>query len=83
MDGYKLEKLTVKDADGNNVAAKRAGINTFDFIMPTSKVTVSAVFTEDDNTDDINYVIWDANADRFIGKDDIIYTNPSESYPMV
>lgn len=48
--------------------------------MPTSKVTVSAVFTEDDNTDDINYVIWDANADRFIGKNDIIYTNPSESY---
>ena len=79
-DGYKLEKLTVKDADGNNVAAKRTGINTFDFIMPTSKVTVSAVFTEDDNTDDINYVIWDANADRFIGKNDIIYTNPSESY---
>ena len=79
-DGYKFERLTIKDADGNNVAAKRTGINSFVFVMPTSKVTVSAVFTEDDNTDDINYVIWDANADRFIGKDDIIYTNPSESY---
>lgn len=67
-EGYKLGKLIVKDAEGNNVAAKRTGINTFQFIMPYSKTSVCAQFVLNDTTDDTEYVIWDANAERYIDK---------------
>lgn len=45
-DGYELESLTVTDGEGNAVELTDLGGGTFTFRMPSSSVTVSAVFTE-------------------------------------
>lgn len=42
--GYELDTLTVKDAKGNTITLTDEGGGKFTFIMPASKVTVSATF---------------------------------------
>lgn len=42
--GYELDTLTVKDAKGNVITLTDAGGGTYTFIMPASRVTVSATF---------------------------------------
>ena len=42
-DGYELETLTVKDANGNTIAISGTG-NNRTFVMPTSSVVVNATF---------------------------------------
>ena len=45
--GYELDKLTVKDASGNKLKLTNKGNGKYTFIMPGSKVTVSAEFVEE------------------------------------
>ena len=45
--GYELDKLTVKDASGNKLKLTDKGNGKYTFIMPGSKVTVSAEFVEE------------------------------------
>lgn len=47
--GYKLERLTVENARGDNVAIREAGENRYVFTMPASQVTISAVFSKKEN----------------------------------
>lgn len=42
--GYELDKLTVKDADGNTIRVTNAGDNKYTFIMPDGKVEIEATF---------------------------------------
>ena len=42
--GYELDKLTVKDASGNNLKLTDMGNGKYTFIMPASKVTVEGSF---------------------------------------
>lgn len=42
--GYELDTLTVKDAKGNVITLTDAGGGTYTFIMPASRVSVSATF---------------------------------------
>ena len=51
-NGYELTTLTVTDAFGKTVLIKSSGNNQYIFAMPSSKVTVSAVFTEEKKTDE-------------------------------
>ena len=43
-DGYELDTLTVKDAKGNTLTLTDEGGGKYTFIMPASRVTVSATF---------------------------------------
>ena len=43
-DGYKLDKLTVTDKDGNRLALSDKGNGKYTFIMPAGKVSVEPVF---------------------------------------
>ena len=45
--GYELDKLTVKDANGNKLKLTDKGNGKYTFTMPGSKVTVSAEFVEE------------------------------------
>ena len=45
--GYELDSLTVKDANGNTVKLTDKGNGKYTFTMPSSKVTVSAEFVEE------------------------------------
>ena len=45
--GYELDKLTVKDASGNQLKLPDKGNGKYTFTMPGSKVTVSAEFVEE------------------------------------
>lgn len=51
-EGYKLEKLVIKDADGNEIETKN---NTF--TMPGSDVTVTATFVELENPNTVDNVV--------------------------
>lgn len=42
--GYELDTLTVRDAKGNAITVTKEGDGTYSFIMPGSKVSVSATF---------------------------------------
>ena len=43
-DGYKLDKLTVTDKDGNRLTLSDKGNGKYTFIMPSGKVSVEPVF---------------------------------------
>ncbi len=45
-EGYQLDRLTVRDADGDRIDLERVSDSRFTFEMPRSKVTVEAVFTK-------------------------------------
>ena len=45
-EGYTIDSVTAKDADGNNVTLKDNGDGTYTFTMPGSKVTITATFAE-------------------------------------
>lgn len=47
-EGYKLGTITVKDKDGKEIEVKDAGNGKYTFVMPASKVEISATFVEDD-----------------------------------
>ena len=47
--GYTLESLTVLDKDGKALALTDKGGGRYTFVMPAGKITVKAVFM-DDNT---------------------------------
>ena len=49
-EGYKVGTITVKDKDGNEIEVKDAGDGKYTFVMPASKVDISATFVEDDGT---------------------------------
>lgn len=42
--GYELDKLTVKDADGNTIKTTKTSDGKYTFIMPDGKVTIEATF---------------------------------------
>ena len=48
-DGYRLDTLTVVDADGKKVQVTRQSDGSYTFIMPASKVTVTAVFAAENS----------------------------------
>ncbi len=45
-DGYVVDNVSVKDADGNEVTVTDSGNNTYTFRMPESNVTVDVTFVE-------------------------------------
>ena len=45
-EGYQLDRLTVRDADGDRIDLERVSDSRFTFEMPRSKVIVEAVFTK-------------------------------------
>lgn len=45
--GYVLENLTVTDKDGKALTLTDLGGGTYTFVMPASKVTITAAFTEE------------------------------------
>lgn len=47
-EGYRLEKLTVKDASGNEIKLVDQGEGRYSFTMPDTNVTVEASFVPDD-----------------------------------
>lgn len=47
-EGYEISELTVTDSRGRDVAFSDKGDGTYTFVMPGSKVTISAVFTRTD-----------------------------------
>ena len=47
-EGYRLEKLTVKDASGNELKLVDQGEGRYSFTMPDTNVTVEATFVLDD-----------------------------------
>lgn len=47
-EGYRLEKLTVKDASGNELKLVDQGEGRYSFTMPDTNVTVEASFVPDD-----------------------------------
>ncbi|MCD8017485.1 MAG: S-layer homology domain-containing protein [Oscillospiraceae bacterium] len=46
-EGYVLASLTVTDADGNTIEVTDNGDGTYSFTMPSSEVTVTPVFAEE------------------------------------
>ena len=46
-DGYVLDTLTVKDANGKTVDVTKKSETEYTFVMPASKVTISAAFLEE------------------------------------
>ncbi|MCD8100415.1 MAG: S-layer homology domain-containing protein, partial [Oscillospiraceae bacterium] len=46
-EGYVLASLTVTDADGNTIEVTDNGNGTYSFTMPSSEVTVTPVFAEE------------------------------------
>lgn len=48
--GYKLDKLTASDKNGKDVALTQGDDGTYTFVMPNSKVTLSAAFVTDEST---------------------------------
>ncbi len=53
-EGYVLDELTVTDKDGNEITVNKVDENTFTFTMPKSRVTVSATFVEEKDSDIAN-----------------------------
>ncbi len=49
-EGYKLDKLTVKDSSDQDVTVTDNGDGTYTFTMPAAKVTVTATFVKDGTT---------------------------------
>ena len=46
-EGYTIDSVTAKDADGNKLTLKDNGDGTYTFTMPGSKVTITATFAEE------------------------------------
>jgi len=44
--GYRLDKLTVKDKDGNELALTKVSDTEYTFTMPAGKVTITATFVK-------------------------------------
>ena len=62
--GYELDKLTVKDANGNKLKLTDKGNGKYTFTMPGSKVTVSAEFVEEQAAS----IFADVPADAYYAK---------------
>ena len=62
--GYELDKLTVKDAKGNELKLTDKGDGKYTFTMPGSKVTVSAEFVEEQAAS----IFADVPADAYYAK---------------
>lgn len=45
-EGYEVDSITAKDANGNKLTLKDNGDGTYTFTMPASKVTIEASFAE-------------------------------------
>jgi hypothetical protein len=92
-DGYKVDKITVTDKDGNAVEVKDNGNNKYSFTMLDGKVTVDASFVEDetviaqegeDNTDiaftDVKSGDYFYNAVKWAVENDITNGMPDGSF---
>ena len=62
--GYELDKLTVKDTSGNKLKLTDKGNGKYTFTMPSSKVTVSAEFVEEQAAS----IFADVPADAYYAK---------------
>ena len=62
--GYELDKLTVKDANGNKLKLTDKGNGKYTFTMPGGKVTVSAEFVEEQAAS----IFADVPADAYYAK---------------
>lgn len=75
-DGYTLSKLTVTDANGNEVKLTDNGSGKFTFQMPAAGVTVEAVFTEILPEPlpfiDVDEGAWYADAVRYVYEHDLM-----------
>ena len=60
--GFTLETLTVLDKNGKEVEVKNLGNNKYSFKMPSSKVTISATFMEDNSM--LNFFV-DVDATKY------------------
>ena len=54
-DGYELDRLVVRDADGDRIDLERKSDTKYTFEMPRGKVTVEATFTEIEEEDAIPF----------------------------
>ena len=45
-EGYQVDKVTVRDKDGNDIKVTDNGDGTYSFVMPAGSVSVSVSFTE-------------------------------------
>ena len=45
-EGYEVDEIVAKDANGNKLTLKDNGDGTYSFTMPASKVTITATFAE-------------------------------------
>jgi hypothetical protein len=50
-EGYVLDKLTVTDANGNELTLTSQGDGTYTFVMPDARVSVEALFSEEVSPD--------------------------------
>ena len=54
-EGYELDRLVVRDADGDRIDLERKSDTKYTFEMPRGKVTVEATFTEIEDEDAIPF----------------------------
>lgn len=61
--GYKVDGVTVRDANGNTVSVSNLGNNKYSFTMPDGKVSVNATFVADTPAPQVTFT--DVPADAF------------------
>ena len=52
-EGYEVGKVTVTDADGNEITVRDKGNNQYTFTMPSSRVTIDVEFVESETTEEV------------------------------
>lgn len=73
-EGYELDKLTVSDSKENAIDLTDEGDGKYSFVMPSSRVTVSAAFRESfvgpayESFDDLDAVAWYHDGVRYVLK---------------
>ncbi len=70
--GYLTESVTVKDADGDDVAVKQdpENLKKYTFTMPKKDVKIYVAFKDDGTGATNSYIIWDANPNNIKVKDE-------------
>lgn len=75
--GYNLEKLTITDDKGNDLALTDNGADKYTFTMPKGKVTVNAAFQPiekpwDNHFQDITADMWYYDAVKFVNENGLM-----------